>query len=211
MQRSAASKQRKMKSSIQQLKRTFPQFNILVPLASARIRRCIPPPHLGRFSMHDISTAGIVLIVAVSKCSAMEASRRELSEDVSFGIGSLSVVEQSQLGKPPQGVCVMYTDEHGTVSIDHHILSVLPCVGNRDDSTIHDETKRPKPEKRKNREPREKNTRKKKRNYTNQIKTTKQKKTSKKRENIKPYCSRYKALPSGGVSQRVWTKKAIEA
>ena len=50
---------------------------------------------LGRFSMVDISTTavGIVLIVLVQKRSALERySSRELSEGVSFGIGTLLVV-----------------------------------------------------------------------------------------------------------------------
>ena len=54
---------------------------------------------LDRFSMLDASTVGIV---SVPDKSALEASRRELSEDTSFGIGALLVVEQSSFGKPPQ-------------------------------------------------------------------------------------------------------------
>ena len=52
--------------------------------------------------MVDISTVGIV---SVPKRSALETSCRELSEDVSFGIGTgtLLVVEQSRLEKPPKG------------------------------------------------------------------------------------------------------------
>ena len=38
--------------------------------------------------MVDISTVGIVLVVSVPTRSAMETSRRELSEDVSYGIGT---------------------------------------------------------------------------------------------------------------------------
>ena len=49
---------------------------------------------LGRFSVVDISTVGIV---SVSKRSAFETSREELSEDVSFGVGTLLLVEQSTL------------------------------------------------------------------------------------------------------------------
>ena len=56
---------------------------------------------LGRFSMVDIST---VRIVSVSKRSAAETSRRELSEDVSFGIGTVLVVEQLSLENLPRGV-----------------------------------------------------------------------------------------------------------
>ena len=66
---------------------------------TTRIGRCITPP-LGRSSMVDISTVGIV---PEPKRSALETSRRELSEDVSFGIGTLLVVEQSSFEKPPEG------------------------------------------------------------------------------------------------------------
>ena len=41
-------------------------------------------PPLGRFSKLEISTVGIVLVP-----KGLETSRRELSEDVSFGIGTL--------------------------------------------------------------------------------------------------------------------------
>ena len=50
--------------------------------------------------MVDISAPGIVW---VAKRSALEISRREVSGDVSFGIGTLLVVEKSSLEKPPQG------------------------------------------------------------------------------------------------------------
>ena len=55
---------------------------------------------LNRFSLVDISAAGIV---AVPKSSALEPSRQELSEDVSFGIGTLLVAEQSSLENYPRG------------------------------------------------------------------------------------------------------------
>ena len=51
---------------------------------------------LGRFSAVDISTVGTV--------SALETSRRDHSEDVSFGIGTFLVVEQSSLENRPRGV-----------------------------------------------------------------------------------------------------------
>ena len=57
---------------------------------------------LGRFSMVDVST--VVGIVSVPKWSAFETSRRELSEDISFGIGILLVVGQSTLQNRPRGV-----------------------------------------------------------------------------------------------------------
>ena len=49
---------------------------------------------LSRFSVVDISTVGMVL---VPKSWALETSHRVLSENVSFGIGTLLVVEQSSL------------------------------------------------------------------------------------------------------------------
>ena len=58
------------------------------------IRRCMSHTRLGRFSMLDVSTVGIV---SVPNRSVLETSRRELLEDVSFGVGTLLVVEQSSL------------------------------------------------------------------------------------------------------------------
>ena len=55
--------------------------------------------------MLDISTAGIV---SVPKRSALETSRRELSEDVSVGIGTLLVVEQSGLEKGRRGGVILH-------------------------------------------------------------------------------------------------------
>ena len=59
--------------------------------------------------MINISTVGIV---STPKTSALETSRRELSEDVSFGIGTLLVVEQSSLENRPGGG-VIYTVLYG--------------------------------------------------------------------------------------------------
>ena len=59
---------------------------------------------LGQLSMVNFSTAGIVLIVSVPKTSALGTSRGELSENVSFGIGTLLVVEQSSLENRTRGV-----------------------------------------------------------------------------------------------------------
>ena len=56
---------------------------------------------LGRFSMFDISTVGIV---SVPKRSVLEISRGELSEDVSFGFGNLLVDDQSSLENHPKRV-----------------------------------------------------------------------------------------------------------
>ena len=80
-----------------------------------RTRRCTShQPPLGRFSMVDISTA--VSIVSGPKRSALEPSRRELSEDVSFGIGTLWIVKQSSLAPPPSVICTavypMYLRRH---------------------------------------------------------------------------------------------------
>ena len=55
--------------------------------------------------MLDIPTVGIVPIVPVPKRSAFETSLRELSEDLSFGIGTLFGCRAIGLGKPPQGRC----------------------------------------------------------------------------------------------------------
>ena len=52
--------------------------------------------------MLDISTVGIV---SVQTESALETSRRDLSEAVSFGVGTLLVVEQRMsLEDRPRGV-----------------------------------------------------------------------------------------------------------
>ena len=57
---------------------------------------------LGRFSMLDISTVGIV---SVPKRSALETSRRELAEDVRivWYFRILLVVEQSSVENAPTG------------------------------------------------------------------------------------------------------------
>ena len=79
--------------------------------------------------MVDIPTVGIV---SVPKRSALEASRRELSEDASFGIGTLLVVEQSSLEKTAPGGCdihrrVRYSTVHqySTVPISRGIAHAL--------------------------------------------------------------------------------------
>ena len=53
--------------------------------------------------MLDISTVGTT---AVPEWPALEASRRELSEAVSFGIGTHLVVEQSSLENRPGEVWI---------------------------------------------------------------------------------------------------------
>ena len=68
-----------------------------------RIRRCIPHPPPGRFSMVDISTVGIVPVpntVGVGK-----TCRRELSEDLSVRYWHPLACRAIELGKPPPGVC----------------------------------------------------------------------------------------------------------
>ena len=60
--------------------------------------------------MLDMSKVGMIPVL---KRSALEASRRELSEDVPFGPGTLLVVDQSiELEKSPQGY-VIYAAAHG--------------------------------------------------------------------------------------------------
>ena len=51
--------------------------------------------------MVDIATVGMV---SLPKRSALEASRRELSEDLSLGIGTVLAVDQSSLGNLRRGV-----------------------------------------------------------------------------------------------------------
>ena len=51
---------------------------------------------LGRFSM-------LAIFSTAKKRWALEAFRRERSEGVSFGIDTLSVVDQSSLGNRPRG------------------------------------------------------------------------------------------------------------
>ena len=63
------------------------------------IAGCMSHP-LGQFSMLDISIVGIE---SVPKMAALETFRRELSEDVSFGIVTLLVVEQWSLESRPKG------------------------------------------------------------------------------------------------------------
>ena len=61
-------------------------------------------------------------IASVPARSALETtSRRELSEDASFGIGTLLVVEQSSLEKTASGVCVIYTDIFGSVGTSVYV------------------------------------------------------------------------------------------
>ena len=56
---------------------------------------------LGRFSIVHISTVGIA---PLQKRSALETTRRQLSEDAAFGVGALLVVEQSSLVDRPRRV-----------------------------------------------------------------------------------------------------------
>ena len=63
---------------------------------------------LGRFSAVDVSKVGNV---SAPKRSALEASRRELSLDVSFGSGTLLVVEQQSLENRPRAA-VRYTPSY---------------------------------------------------------------------------------------------------
>ena len=73
-----------------------------VPYRTVHIYISHPP--VGRFSMLDMSTVGIVPLL---KRSALAACRGELCEGVSFGIGtapSWSQSKQSSLGNRPTGV-----------------------------------------------------------------------------------------------------------
>ena len=58
----------------------------------------------------------------VPKRSALEASRRQLSEGISFGTGTLLVVEQSSLENLPEG-----RDVHGRKGTFCFALTV-PCL-----------------------------------------------------------------------------------
>ena len=84
--------------------------------------------------MVDISTVGIV---PVPKGSTLETRRRELSEDVWFGIGTvgtLLVVEQSTLENRPRG-CVVHTPSYTVTGIQAMITPVMPglqCNGQHD-------------------------------------------------------------------------------
>ena len=59
----------------------------------------------------------------------METSRRELPEDVSFGIGTLLVCRVIEIGKPSKGVVIciyhIYTVQH-----IHQIEKCLPTRAN---------------------------------------------------------------------------------
>ena len=64
----------------------------------------IPP--WANVSMFDISTV-VGIVASVPNKSALETTRRELSEDVPFGIGTICtlwVVEHSSFEKSPRGV-----------------------------------------------------------------------------------------------------------
>ena len=58
--------------------------------------------------MLDVSTA-VAIVLVPKEVSALGTPRRELSEDVRIVryFGTLLVVEQIELGKPPQGGVVM--------------------------------------------------------------------------------------------------------
>ena len=58
--------------------------------------------------MLDISTLEMWNSVGAKRFDVLETSRRDFSGDVSFGIGTLLVVEHSSLEKHPRGVCVIY-------------------------------------------------------------------------------------------------------
>ena len=70
-------------------------------------------PVTDRFPMVDISTVGMVLVL---KRSAWEASRRELSEDLSFRDWHPHGCREVELGKSPHG-CVTCTVLYGKVGL----------------------------------------------------------------------------------------------
>ena len=53
--------------------------------------------------------------VGAEKGRCWKLFRRQLSEDVSFGIGTLLVVEQSTLEDRPRGVIVLYTPSYAAL------------------------------------------------------------------------------------------------
>ena len=77
---------------------------------------------LGRFSMVDTSTVGIL---SAPKRWALEASRRELSEYVSFGVGTLLVVKQSTLENRLRGV--LYTPLYAGICRSYLQMSMASC------------------------------------------------------------------------------------
>ena len=78
---------------------------------------------LGRFCMHDIST---IEKVSVPNRSALQTFRRELYEDVSFGIGTLLVVEQSGLENHPKGRYIYHRIRNmSLLRVDYTACSVL--------------------------------------------------------------------------------------
>ena len=73
-----------------------------------RVRRCIPP--LGRFPMVDISTA-VGILLSAPKRWALEASRRDAFQRRVVRDGRpLPGCRAIQLGKPPRGRGVIYTE-----------------------------------------------------------------------------------------------------
>ena len=76
--------------------------------------------------MVDISTAGTVgTMSGPKKWSALETSRGELSEEVSFGIGTLLIVEQSGLENRPDGGVILTTVVCGWCTVARFVLSLL--------------------------------------------------------------------------------------
>ena len=78
---------------------------------------------LGRFSMLDFCTVGIV---SVPKKPALESYRRELSGDVSFGIRTLLVVEQSSFENRPR-VCVCDIHSRTTTGMQRQQYALTCC------------------------------------------------------------------------------------
>ena len=94
-----------------------------------------PPP--GRFSILDISTA----VVGLNNCSAgakrsgLETSRRELSEDGSFGIGTLLGCRATELGTPSPGVCGVHRRIRYQMHHNHQPHEAARAAGVRGNNT----------------------------------------------------------------------------
>ena len=79
----------------------IPHLSLFWCLCLATVYSGVYDNPLGLFFMLDISTVGIV---SVSERSALDTPHRELSEDVSFSISILLVVEQSSLENRLRGL-----------------------------------------------------------------------------------------------------------
>ena len=84
-----------------------------------RVYHATPPPApiFHCLYLHSSNSAG------AKKESAVETSRRaELSGDVSFGVGTLLVVEQTSLEKTPQGGVIYIQSYTVFISLSHTVV-----------------------------------------------------------------------------------------